>query len=134
MPINDITNAIFTDHPFVFRNDVGCGWVGGRELYVKKDGAFPVKHGQHIIINPKRIHYGLRKGSGDFIGWTPVVITSEMIGKVAAIFTSIEEKTVHDSMSSEQKNWFRAVVGSGGIAEIYKEMPDGEIKKISEIL
>jgi hypothetical protein len=134
MPINDVTNVVLTDHPFMFRNDVGCGWVGGRELFAKKDGVIPVKQGQHILINSKRIHYGLYKGSGDYIGWTPVIITPEMIGQTVAVFTSIEEKTENDSMSNEQKNWFRRVKEAGGIAEIYKEMPSGAIERIREIL
>jgi|GEM_PF-5220436 len=134
MSINDVTNKVLFDHPFVFRNDVGCGWVGGRELYAKKDGVIPVKQGQHLLINSKRIHYGLYKGSGDYIGWTPVVVTLDMIGKTVAVFTSIEEKTVHDNMSHEQENWFRRVKESGGIAEIYKEMPNGAIERIRELL
>ena len=39
-----------------------------------------------------RVKYGLRPGSGDLIGWTPVTITQEMVGATVAVFTSVEVK------------------------------------------
>lgn len=38
------------------------------------------------------VNAGLGKGSSDLIGWTPVIVTKEMVGRRVAIFTAIEVK------------------------------------------
>jgi len=125
MPVHDVENAVLRDHPFVFRNDCGMAWVGGRKIIDKKTG-------QSHVIGAKRIKYGLFPGSGDFIGWTTVTITPEMVGQQIAVFTSIETKTINDSMSNRQRNWFQRVREAGGIALVYKETRAG-IEIVREI-
>ena len=66
-----------------------------------------------------RVHrFGLCKGSSDGIGWVPVVITPEMVGKKLAVFTAIEAKTPTGRTSKEQKHFIAQVVNSGGIAGV----------------
>lgn len=96
----------------LFRNDTGQGWVGGRMTRI---------NGGILLRGAQRIAYGLLKGSGDLIGWTPVVITEDMVGQTIAQFTSIEAKTENDKLRPEQENWFRQVRAAGGRALIVWE-------------
>ena len=60
--------------------------------------------------------------TSDFIGWTPVVVTSDMVGKTLAVFTAIEAKplgfkvkSVYPVKSREfAQNKFIELVRSGG--------------------
>jgi hypothetical protein len=125
MSVNDLENKVLKDYPFVFRNAVGMAHVGGREVIDKRNG-------RSIIVGAKRIKYGLFPGSGDFVGWTPVTITPEMVGQTIAVFTSIETKTINDNLSARQRNWFERVREAGGIALVYKETRDG-VKIVREV-
>ncbi len=135
MTAKDIDNRVLETYPMTFRNDCGMGYVGGTEGHV-----LPNQHvrarlvngrivfiaaSDTIIVHPHRIHYGLFNGSGDRVGWRPVVITPDMVGRTIAQFLSVEEKTLRDRMSDEQKRWASAVVRDGGRAEIWKETPKG---------
>jgi len=63
------------------------------------------------------IRFGLAVGSSDLIGWTPVIITEDMIGKQVAVFTSIEVKrSPRQKPTQEQLNFLDAVKKAGGIA------------------
>lgn len=66
--------------------------------------------GEHVI------KFGLTAGSGDLIGWTPVIVTPEMVGKKIAIFTSVEIKEPGKYPKAHQKNWVQQVQQAGGIA------------------
>lgn len=112
MDVNEITNKLLTKRPKMFRNDCGMGYVGGKIKYINSG---------FIIINPKRITYGLQKGSSDYIGWTTIKITPDMVGKNIAVFTSCEIKTKNDKLTKEQKTWNKIVKQDGGIAEVWKE-------------
>lgn len=67
------------------------------------------------------IRFGLAPGSADLIGWTPVVITPEHVGKTLAVFTSIETKSRRGRVRDEQRAWMDAVIRDGGIARIMRE-------------
>lgn len=66
------------------------------------------------------IKFGLHTGSGDLIGWTPVKITDEMIGKTIAVFTSIECKSSKGRIRPDQMLWKLTVKEAGGISAIVK--------------
>ena len=121
MTEKEIGNEVIKENPMLFRNDCGVGFVGGKRFQVPFSGQFYAEQGDIVVINPKRISYGLYPGSGDFIGWETIIITEEMIGNKIAIFKSIEIKTARDRMKENQINWFRAVKRDGGIAEVWKE-------------
>lgn len=74
----------------------------------------------------KKVWYGLKKGSGDWIGPTPIVITQAMVGKKVGVFTSIEMKADTDA-TKEQEDWMTLIKSYGGIAFIArgdKRLPD----------
>lgn len=63
--------------------------------------------------------------TGDRVGWTPVTITPEMVGKTIAVFTNIEikafgfnEKLHYNKNTREygQNNFNNLVINQGGIA------------------
>lgn len=58
--------------------------------------------------------------SGDLIGWRPVVITPDMVGKVLAQFVSVEIKTVDGRTDrarlEAQQRWADLVNNDGGYA------------------
>lgn len=117
-------------HPNTFRQDVGKGYVGGREFVAKKDGVVQVKKGDRIVINPAVNRFGLDVGSGDRVGWTEILVTQEMVGKPVAVFTSIEDKSESDRISVEQIIWLLNVRRAGGIAEVYKELERLDLEEV----
>ncbi len=94
----------------VFRNQVGQGWVGRLLKYI--DGAA-------VIGNARNVRFGLTVGASDIIGFTPIVVTADMIGLKVAVFTAIEAK-VDAPVEDEQRNFLRAVSDAGGIALIVR--------------
>jgi hypothetical protein len=64
------------------------------------------------------VRYGLHVGSSDLIGFTPVVITADMIGNQLAVFTAIEVKTSTGRLTVEQQHFIDVVRSAGGIAGV----------------
>lgn len=80
--------------------------------------------GQYKLADGRWLRSGLFVGSSDLIGWTPVIITPEMVGQTFAVFTSIEVKKPgwkpldSDETWQGQRKWLRAVKDAGGIAAL----------------
>ena len=89
-------------HSVMFRNNVG---------------SIESKTGQWIT-------FGLVKGSSDLIGWTPVEVTQEMVGKHVAVFTAIECKTDKGKPTPEQLYFIGRVQGDGGFAGVARNVKD----------
>lgn len=67
------------------------------------------------------IRYGLGKGTSDLIGWTPLVITKEIVGTTVAVFTALEgKKNPRDKLSEEQENFLSAVDQDGGVSGVFR--------------
>ncbi len=66
------------------------------------------------------VRFGLGVGSSDLIGWTPVVITPQMVGKTLAVFTAAEVKASRGKLTDDQANFLAAVDAAGGIAVMAK--------------
>ena len=81
----------------MYRNNIGLAWTGpNRDMPVK---------------------YGLCVGSSDLIGYTPVVITQDMVGETIAVFTAVETKRPKGGKRTpEQVNFVGRVLESGGFA------------------
>jgi hypothetical protein len=100
----------------LFRNTVGQGWTGK---------AGQVVEGGVYLRNPQRVTFGLCTGSSDLVGWRPLEITADMVGKRVAQFVAVEVKTdSYKSLSPEQFNFLRQVLGSGGLAMVARQ--DGQ--------
>lgn len=90
----------------LFRNNVAQAWVANK--IVELPG------GDKRLVNPRPLHAGLVPGSGDLIGWTPVVITQEMVGQTVAVFTSVETKSLTGRARPGQPEWAKVVREAGG--------------------
>lgn len=100
----------------LFRNNVGAAWIGT-----------VISHSQHqvVIANPRRISFGLCEGASDIIGWTPVTITPDMVGKRVAVFTALEVKLPHAKGASKKQLAFGAAVEeAGGIFAVPRSVDD----------
>jgi hypothetical protein len=71
------------------------------------------------------IRYGVgNPGGSDLIGWTPVLITHEMVGGMLGVFTAIEVKAPKGRPTEAQLNFLRQVQLGGGIAGIARSTQD----------
>ena len=96
---------------YLFRNNSGACHT--------QDGRF-IRFG--LANDSKRINAVLK--SGDLLGFTPVTITQEMVGKKVAIFTSVEikkykrELRANTPRAKAQRAWHDLVKNNGGMAII----------------
>lgn len=100
----------------LFRNNVGVAWVGTK---IDK-----LSNGDIILRSPRVIRYGLCVGSSDLIGWMPVVVTQDMVGKKIAMFTAVEAKVGGLRLTTEQKDFLFSVDAHGGIAVLARDVDD----------
>lgn len=70
------------------------------------------------------VAYGLCVGSSDVIGWTPVTITPEMVGRELAVFTALECKAGRNTTTEEQGRFLAVVKAAGGIAGVVRSVDD----------
>jgi hypothetical protein len=70
------------------------------------------------------VRFGLCKGSSDLIGFKPVTITPDMVGRTVAIFTAIEVKTPGGKPTPEQLHFVKRVKDHGGIAGIARSVEE----------
>lgn len=89
----------------LFRNNVGKAWIGKSKK---------LSNGDILIKNARYFHAGLCTGSSDQIGWAPVKITEDMLGKTLAVFTAVEVKTARGQLTQDQKRFLEAVRRGGG--------------------
>lgn len=101
----------------LFRNNVALAAAGKIE-WIKRPMRVVVGPGDAVVRNARPLHAGLCEGSSDGIGWTPMVITQEMVGRTVAVFTAIEAKTATGRATPEQLNFCDQVRQAGGIAGI----------------
>ena len=107
----------------LFRNNIVTAWQG--QVY-RPTARVQVSVGpQDVVIrNARAINAGLGVGTSDLIGWAPLVISADMIGKRVAIFSSVEIKTKTGRVTPEQKNFLSVVDGEGGLAILARSIED----------
>ena len=65
------------------------------------------------------IRYGVGSpGGSDLLGWTPMVVTQEMVGTIVPIFTAVEVKSPTGRPTPHQLNFIAQVLRAGGYAGI----------------
>lgn len=90
----------------------------GARLFRNNCGAFKDSRGVWVkfgVANP---------GGSDLIGWTPVVIRPEMVGRTVAIFCAVEVKAEKGKVTLEQAHFLGQVRESGGIAFVARSSED----------
>jgi len=100
----------------LFRNNTGQPWVGKGKLDKRTDSI--------TLTDARPFHAGLCKGSSDLIGFTPTVVTAEMVGNTVAVFTAVEVKTAKGKASSAQESFISAVKSAGGLAGVARNDED----------
>lgn len=79
------------------------------------------------IQNLRQLKAGLQvPGASDLVGFTPVIITPEMVGQKIAIFTALEVKTDTGKPSPEQLHFCAVVQESGGFSGIARNSDDAQ--------
>ncbi len=109
----------------LFRNNVGQAWVGK----VRGRGAETI-----VLEHPRPLHAGLCVGSSDLIGWHPVTITPDMVGRTVAVFCAVETKSADGRLRTEQRAFLQAVREAGGVAVVARCEQDAveEVLRISQ--
>lgn len=104
----------------IFRVNTGKGWVSGAGPAQRlKDGSVLIPAGRPIALGLALPNGDPLVGCSDLLGWTPVVITQDMVGQTLPVFTGIETKRTKGGRASEaQLNFVSQVVRAGGIAGI----------------
>jgi hypothetical protein len=102
----------------MFRNNVAQGIVGDPKVWIKHEQTITVRPGDIVVRNGRVLHAGLHEGSGDFIGWTPLLITQAWVGRTVPVFTSIEAKSGRGALEPAQKNWDRVIRAAGGVSGV----------------
>jgi hypothetical protein len=72
----------------------------------------------------RKIHYGLVKGSSDLIGWIPLKITEQDVGRTVAVFAGWEIKGPKTRVRPEQTVFRDQVLASGGYAVIIRSVEE----------
>lgn len=114
--LNPLLKAASAAGARLFRQNTGVGWVG--RMVSNKGGTV-------MLAGARPLHAGLCKGSSDVIGWTPVVITPDMVGKTVAVFTALELKTPGVATTDEQRRFVEAVRAGGGFAQVVRSVDEG---------
>lgn len=63
-------------------------------------------------------------GGSDLLGWTPTLITADMVGSTVAVFTAVEIKAGRDRLTLKQKAFIAKVKKDGGIAGVARSVDD----------
>lgn len=104
----------------LFRINTGRAWLSG---------AGPVRHlpdGSVVVPAARSVALGFGMpdgkplvGTADLCGWTPVVVSPQMVGQTIAVFTAVEtKKTKGGRTSDDQRNFIEQVREAGGIAGV----------------
>jgi len=109
----------------LFRQNVAQAWVGNKVIPIRQTRTMIVNAGDVVIKGARPLHAGLCKGSSDLIGWTPVMIRPEHLGRVLGVFTAIEVKE-DARLTDEQANFLEQVRKSGGLAGVAYSVEDAQ--------
>lgn len=115
-----ILNTLARGAVRLFRQNVGLAWHGRKLTWAKG-------RRQLIIDDPRPIHCGLVKGSGDLIGWRVVEITPEMVGQRVALFVSLEVKGPTGRGTKEQQAFVGVVNQAGGRAGFVRTVEEAAL-------
>lgn len=90
---------------------------------VSDAGAVTFRNNTGAALDPhtgRVVRYGLGPGSPDRVGWVPVTIRPEHVGRTLAVFVGIEAKTptshTEPKRLAGQRHWLESLAAAGGIA------------------
>lgn len=116
----------------VFRQNVGQAVVGDPE-WIRHRKVVAVNPGDCIVRHARVFHAG-HVGQGDIVGWYPVEITPEMVGrKVAVVLWPEVKKEKGGRRRDEQIKFTDRVVEDGGISGFVRS-PDEALALLREFV
>ena len=118
---NQVREAVSRSGARLFNVHVGKFWAGNPTRFSRTQ-AVEVHDGDVLIRRARLINSGI-EGMADLIGFTPVTITQDMVGRVIPVYTSVEIKTT-DRPSKQQLRWVEFVNENGGRAGIARSPED----------
>lgn len=86
----------------------------GARVFRNNSGSLQDKSGRWV-------QFGLCTGSSDLIGWNPVTITQDMVGKTIAQFLAIEVKGQNGKLTLEQQQFIDLVNNNGGLSFMVRD-------------
>lgn len=122
---NEIRNAVSRVGARLFVMTTGRFWAGQVAITIKRDGKYTLNLRERDIIlrNPRLVNVGF-EGLSDLAGYTPVTITSEMVGQVLPVLSLVEVKAGKDRPTPKQLQVIDAVKRAGGRAGVARSIPD----------
>lgn len=104
----------------LFRNNAGKAWLsGGGKVKRLTDGSVVVPFARPIALGLAKVNGDSPDGIHDTIGYTSMIITSEMVGRRVAVFTSLEIKESEGGVvTDEQLKFCETIRKAGGISGI----------------
>lgn len=107
----------------VFRLNTGKAWAGRGQR--QSDGSVLIEYAQPVTLGFGLPNGDPVRGASDLIGWTPMVITPDMVGMRVAVFTAGEAKPAKGGTTSEDQERFIAQLrADGGIAGVVRTPTD----------
>lgn len=101
----------------LWRMNTGLAWVGEIIEHIP---------GKYITLkNPRPFKAGV-EGMSDAGGFTPVLITQEMVGKTLPVYTVMENKSGAGRLSKMQEAFLEMVYRAGGRAGVIRSLQDVE--------
>lgn len=88
----------------------------GLRLFRNQTGSYELKDGRWITS-------GLCVGSSDLIGYYPIIVTPDLVGKTIAVFVGIEAKGPTGRIRPEQAKFLEVIKRAGALATVTTE-PD----------
>lgn len=102
----------------LFRSNSGKAWLsGGGPIKKLVDGSVVVPFARPVALGLALVNGDTVPGLADLTGWTSVLITPAMVGRVLPVFTVIETKESGGGRKRDsQINFVQQVQAAGGIA------------------
>jgi len=106
----------------LWRNNVGTAWVGQAQQF-RRPASVRVEAGDVLIRQGRPFKAG-HAGMSDLIGFAPVTVTAEMVGRKLAVYAAVETKSQRGRTSDEQQQFIDLVNRFGGRAGIARTDDD----------
>lgn len=98
----------------------------GARLFRNQIGAYRLARPQCIECQRfgRVLTSGLCVGSSDLVGWVPVVIGPEHLGRTLAVFCGVEAKRADGRLSEPQRAFLAALERDGAVSGVARSVAD----------
>lgn len=100
----------------LLRNQVGMAYMANRARTLQRGETYTARGGETILFDCRKAVTGLGKGSPDLVGWSPMVVTPEHVGRSLAVFAGVEVKRPGQKPRPDQQQWLDMLASQGALA------------------